>query len=121
MFLDHVQLEVLAGHGGAGATSFRREKFAEHGGPDGGDGGEGGSVFIKANRSLNTLNPFRSVRRYEAQRGQTGAGSMCHGSNGDSIVLDVPLGTQIRDTDTGELLLEMLVDGDKLCVARGGR
>jgi GTP-binding protein len=121
MFLDHLTLHLEAGHGGAGATSFRREKFAERGGPDGGDGGHGGSVSFRADRGLNTLNPYRNQRNFLAGRGQAGAGGLCHGSDGASIVLDVPPGTALRDAASGELLAELLEPGQTVCVARGGR
>jgi len=121
MFLDHITLHVEAGHGGAGAVSFRREKFAERGGPDGGDGGLGGSVYVQAKRSLNTLNPYRNQRSYAAGRGMQGEGSMKHGKDGADIVLEVPLGTVIKDAASGETLAELMDDGQKVCVARGGR
>ena len=121
MFLDHLTLHVEAGHGGPGASSFRREKFAEKGGPDGGDGGLGGSISIKADKGLNTLNPFRNQRNFIAGRGEAGAGGMCHGSDGANLVLDVPLGTVLRDASSGEFLAELLEDGQVVCVARGGR
>lgn len=121
MFLDHITLHVEAGHGGSGAVSFRREKFAERGGPDGGDGGLGGSVFVQANRALNTLNPYRNQRNYAAGRGLQGEGSMRHGKDGADVVLEVPLGTVIKDAASGEALAELLEDGEKVCVARGGR
>jgi GTP-binding protein len=121
MFLDHVTLHLEAGHGGAGAVSFRREKFAERGGPDGGDGGLGGSVFVRATRTLNTLNPFRSVRSFAAGRGGAGEGSLRHGRDGENVLLEVPLGTLIRDAASGEPLAELLEDGQQVCVVRGGR
>ena len=121
MFLDQVQLKVEAGHGGPGATHFRREKFAEKGGPDGGDGGCGGSVYVVANPSLNTLNIYRSVREYTAERGAPGEGGRRQGRDGVDVVLDVPLGTVLKDGDSGEVLAEVLSPGDKICVARGGR
>ncbi|WP_243384813.1 GTPase ObgE [Geothrix alkalitolerans] len=121
MFLDHVQLRVVAGHGGSGAMSFRREKFAPEGGPDGGDGGKGGSIFLRANRALNTLNPYRQKRDFAADRGRQGEGCMRHGKDGLDITLDVPLGTQVKDADTGEVLAELLAHGQDVCVARGGR
>lgn len=121
MFLDYVTLHLEAGHGGAGAASFRREKFAEHGGPDGGDGGLGGSIFVRATRVLNTLNPYRNIRTYAAGRGAPGEGSMCHGKDGHDIRLEVPLGTLIRDAQSGEVLAELLEDGQEVCLARGGR
>ncbi|WP_306590993.1 GTPase ObgE [Geothrix sp. 21YS21S-4] len=121
MFLDHVQLRVAAGHGGSGAMSFRREKFAPEGGPDGGDGGKGGSVFLRANRALNTLNPYRHKREFAADRGRQGEGSLRHGKDGVDILLEVPLGTLVKDGDTGEVLAELLEHGQDVCVARGGR
>ena len=121
MFLDHLTLHLEAGHGGRGAVSFRREKFAENGGPDGGDGGLGGSISIRADRGLNTLNPFRNQRNFTAGPGEAGAGALCHGSDGANLVLDVPLGTVLRDAASGELLAELLDPGQAVCVARGGR
>ena len=121
MFLDHLTLHVEAGHGGGGACTFRREKFAEKGGPDGGDGGLGGSISIRADKSLNTLNPFRNQRNFIAGRGENGAACMCHGSDGASLTLDVPLGTVLKDAESGEFLAELLEHGQVVCVARGGR
>lgn len=121
MFLDQVQISVAAGHGGPGSTHFRREKFAEMGGPDGGDGGEGGSILLKANRSLNTLNPYRSLRRFEAARGSAGEGNRRSGTAGGDITLEVPLGTLVKDAQTGEVLAELLEDGHGVRIARGGR
>jgi GTP-binding protein len=121
MFLDHLTLHVEAGHGGAGATSFRHEKFAEKGGPDGGDGGLGGSISFRADKGLNTLNPYRNQRQFSAGRGENGAGGLCHGSDGTSLVLDVPLGTVLKDAASGEFLAELLDPGQVVCVARGGR
>jgi GTP-binding protein len=121
MFLDHLNLHLEAGHGGAGATSFRREKFAEKGGPDGGDGGLGGSISFRADKGLNTLNPYRNQRAFAAGRGENGAGGMCHGSDGASLVLDVPPGTVLRDAASGEFLAELLEPDQMVCVARGGR
>ncbi len=121
MFLDHILLHVEAGHGGAGATSFRRDKLTEKGGPDGGDGGVGGSVVLRAQKALNTLNPYRHKREFAAGRGGNGEGAMKRGKDGESIVLEVPLGTVIRDLPSGEQLAELLEHGQTVCVARGGR
>jgi GTPase len=121
VFLDQVKLQVTAGHGGSGSVSFRREKFAEHGGPDGGDGGLGGSVLLRATRALNTLNPYRNSREFSAERGGNGAGSMKKGSDGADVVLLVPRGTVVREADSGEFLAELITDGQEACVARGGR
>jgi GTP-binding protein len=121
MFLDQVQLHVAAGHGGSGAMSFRREKFAPEGGPDGGDGGKGGSVFLRANKALNTLNPYRNKRDFAAERGRQGEGCLRHGKDGLDVILEVPLGTVVKDGETGEMLAELLSPGEDVCVARGGR
>jgi len=121
MFLDHLTLHLEAGHGGAGASSFRREKFAELGGPDGGNGGLGGSISIRANKALNTLNPYRNQRNFLAERGGNGAGGLCSGTDGADIVLDVPLGTVIKDALSGEMMAELLSHGEVVTVARGGR
>ena len=121
MFLDHILLHIEAGHGGAGTTSFRREKSAEMGGPDGGDGGVGGSIVMRANRALNTLNPFRHKRAFTAGLGANGEGCTRHGKDGENITLEVPLGTVIRDLPSGEQLAELLEHGQSVCVARGGR
>jgi GTP-binding protein len=101
--------------------SFRREKFAPEGGPDGGDGGKGGSISLRANRALNTLNPYRQKREFTAERGRQGEGCMRHGSDGVDILLEVPLGTVVKDGETGEVLAELLAHGEDVCVARGGR
>lgn len=101
--------------------SFRREKYIEMGGPDGGDGGDGGNVYLLSTRSLNTLNPYRHQRRFSAGRGMNGEGALRKGKNGKSLTLEVPMGTVIRDAASGELLAEMLEDGNKVCIARGGR
>ncbi|MFM8622753.1 MAG: GTPase ObgE [Holophagaceae bacterium] len=121
MFLDQIQIEVTAGHGGPGATSFRREKFAPQGGPDGGDGGEGGSVFIRGNRNLNTLNHYRNARKFSAESGHKGEGSMRSGKAGEDIYLDMPLGVVLVDKMTGNKVGEILSHGETLCVAVGGR
>jgi len=120
MFLDCLTLHLEAGHGGAGAVSFRHEKSAEYGGPDGGDGGKGGSISLRANRSLNTLNPFRNQRNFYAGRGAAGEGGIRHGSDGDSLILDVPLGTIVRDIASGMILAELLEPGMVTCLAKGG-
>ena len=101
--------------------SFRREKFAPEGGPDGGDGGKGGSVTLRANAALNTLNPYRHKREFVAEKGRQGEGCLRHGRDGVDILLEVPLGTLIKDSDTGEVLAELMSQGEEVCVARGGR
>ena len=101
-FIDEAKIEVAAGKGGNGATSFRREKFVPRGGPDGGDGGKGGSVWAEADENTNTLVEYRFVKRYQAKNGEKGHGSDRYGAGADDIVLKMPVGTLIRDLDTDE-------------------
>jgi GTP-binding protein len=112
---------VDAGTGGSGASSFRREKFVPMGGPDGGDGGRGGDVIVRADRNLTTLLDFTYRDHWKAERGDHGSGSNCSGRSGADVVLPVPPGTVIRDAESGELLGEVLDDGDTITVAKGGR
>jgi GTP-binding protein len=119
-FVDEVTIDVTAGNGGAGCASFRREKFIPFGGPDGGDGGRGGHVFALADRNLNTLIDFRYTRRHDARNGEAGRGTDQYGAAADDIVLRVPVGTIITDTETGERIAELLVDGEKIMIAKGG-
>ena len=121
MFLDHITLHLEAGHGGRGAATFRREKSVEMGGPDGGDGGMGGSIQVRANRALNTLNPFRNKLAWAAGPGAAGEACMRKGKDGVGVLLEVPLGTVLRDALSGEQLAELLEHGQQVCVARGGR
>ncbi|NUO38819.1 MAG: GTPase ObgE [Gemmatimonadaceae bacterium] len=121
MFIDRVIVRVAAGPGGSGISSFRREKFAPLGGPDGGDGGKGGDVIIRGDNNLATLLDFTYRDSWEAERGLHGSGSNKTGASGDDIVLPVPPGTIVRDHDTGEILGEVLESGDEFVVARGGR
>ncbi len=119
-FVDEAFIDVAAGDGGNGCSSFRREKFREFGGPDGGNGGRGGHVFALADPNLNTLVDFRYARRHEARRGQHGRGSDMFGAAGDDITLRMPVGTIISDADTGEVLHELLQPGQAVLVAKGG-
>jgi GTP-binding protein len=121
VFVDEVEIHVRAGDGGRGCVSFRREKFVPRGGPDGGDGGRGGSVILEADEGLGTLLDFRYRRHYTAPRGRHGEGSDRHGANGDDLVLRVPVGTTVRERDTGRLLGDLTRHGERLAVARGGR
>ena len=121
MFIDRVVVKVEAGTGGSGASSFRREKFVPMGGPDGGDGGRGGDVLVRGDSNLATLLDFTYRDFWQAERGEHGMGSNKTGRSGEGVVLPVPPGTVIRDADTGELLGEILEDGDEILVARGGR
>lgn len=119
-FVDEASINVIAGDGGNGHLSFRREKFIPRGGPDGGDGGRGGSVYLIGNEGLNTLADFRHSRRYEAERGQRGGGHNRTGASGNDLYVDVPLGTVIVDGDTDERIGEVTANGEQLMVARGG-
>ncbi len=119
-FVDEAFIDVAAGDGGNGCSSFRREKFREFGGPDGGNGGRGGHVFALADPNLNTLVDFRYARRHEARRGQHGMGSDMFGAACDDITLRMPVGTIISDADTGEVLHELLQPGQAVLVAKGG-
>jgi GTP-binding protein len=120
-FVDEATIRVIAGNGGHGALSFRREKFIERGGPDGGDGGHGGSVFLVADASINTLVDFRVARKHRAASGQTGAGRNKTGRSGEDLEVRVPCGTVIHDIDTGELIGDLTEAGERLKVVEGGR
>jgi GTP-binding protein len=119
-FVDEAVIDVAAGHGGAGCVSFRREKFIPFGGPNGGDGGRGGSVWAIADRNINTLIDYRYARRHEARNGEPGRGSDQFGAAGADVELRMPVGTIVRDADTGEALLELLEHGQRALLAKGG-
>ena len=119
-FVDEATIDVVAGNGGNGCMSFRREKFIPFGGPNGGDGGRGGSVWALADRNLNTLIDFRYARRHEAKNGEHGRGSDQYGAAADDIVLRMPVGTIISDADTGEQIAELLEHDQKVLLAKGG-
>jgi GTP-binding protein len=121
MFIDRAVVHVLAGAGGAGASSFRREKFVPKGGPDGGEGGSGGSVYVRADTNLATLLDYRYRTHWRAERGQHGKGKNMTGRSGVDLYLPVPAGTVLRDATTGELVGEVVQSGDTVLVARGGR
>ena len=120
-FLDQVKIYVKAGDGGDGSPSFRREKFIEFGGPDGGDGGKGGSVIFKAERNLNTLIDFRYQQHHKAKRGDNGSGQNRTGKSGDDLILNVPLGTQVFEEDNKTLIYDFEKVGDEFVVAKGGK
>lgn len=120
-FVDEARLRVQAGSGGRGSTSFRREKFVPFGGPDGGDGGDGGSVYLRAVEGINTLADFRIERLFKAQHGEPGSARDCFGRGGEDLVIVVPVGTIVRDAETGEELGDLAREGDTLLVARGGK
>lgn len=120
-FVDEATIRVQAGNGGHGCLSFRREKYVERGGPDGGDGGDGGSVYLVADTAVNTLADFRVARKFRAESGQGGAGRNMTGRSGEDLDIHVPRGTVVRDIDTGELLADLTNDGERQMVAQGGR
>jgi GTP-binding protein len=119
-FIDESRIEVFAGNGGNGAASFRREKYIEKGGPDGGDGGRGGSVYAQADRNINTLVDYRFARMHRAKNGESGRGSDCYGKGAEDIVLRMPVGTVITDINSGEVIADLTHDGEKVLLAQGG-
>lgn len=120
-FVDEATIRVQAGNGGHGCLSFRREKYVERGGPDGGDGGNGGSVYLVADASLNTLADFRVARRFKAKGGEGGAGQNRTGASADDLEVMIPCGTVVHDVDTGELICDLTQPGQRQKVAEGGR
>lgn len=120
-FIDQATIRVKAGDGGRGCVAFRREKFVPKGGPSGGDGGAGGSVTITASRRLNTLYHLQFQREWKAGRGEHGMGSNCSGQHGADVVIELPIGSVVRDRDSGELIADLLEDGQQVVVAKGGR
>ena len=120
-FLDQVKIYVKAGNGGDGSPSFRREKFIEFGGPDGGDGGKGGSVILRAERNLNTLVDYRFQQHHKAKRGENGSGQNRTGKNGEDLVLKVPLGTQVFEEDNKTLIFDFMNIEERFIVASGGK
>jgi len=121
MFYDYARIFVKGGDGGNGVVSFRREKYVPEGGPNGGDGGKGGDVMMVVNSGLSTLVDFRYRRHYKAERGEHGQGKNMHGGNGENLVIQVPPGTVVRDADTRELIADLVADGQRAVMARGGR
>jgi GTP-binding protein len=121
MFKDHATIRVKAGDGGHGCIAFRREKFVPKGGPSGGDGGAGGSVWIVASQRMNTLYHLQFQREWKAGRGEHGMGSNCSGQHGSEVIIELPVGSEIRDKLSGELVADLTVDGEKVLVAKGGR
>jgi len=119
-FIDEATIEVRAGDGGNGCVSFRREKYIPHGGPDGGDGGDGGSVYLEADSCINTLIDFRHARKFIAEPGVKGQGRNCTGKSGEDLVVKVPVGTIVHEDETGELIGDLVRNGQRLLVARGG-
>ncbi|MBD8496297.1 Obg family GTPase CgtA [Pseudomonas syringae] len=119
-FVDEVSIRVKAGDGGNGCMSFRREKFIENGGPNGGDGGDGGSVYMVADENLNTLVDYRYTRHFDAQRGSNGGSTDCTGAKGEDMILRVPVGTTVIDAGTQEIIGDLTKAGQRLMVAQGG-
>ncbi|NTW53110.1 MAG: GTPase ObgE [Chlorobiaceae bacterium] len=120
-FIDSAKITVHAGDGGKGSVSFRREKYVPKGGPDGGDGGRGGHVYLRANRQLATLLDFKYKKSYIADRGVHGMGARKTGRDGGDIVVGVPCGTVVRNAETGEVMCDMIEDGQEVMIAKGGR
>ena len=120
-FLDQVKIYIKAGNGGDGSPSFRREKFIEFGGPDGGDGGNGGSVILYSERNLNTLIDYRYQQHHKAQRGENGAGQNRTGKSGDDLILKVPIGTQVFEEDNKTLIYDFKKENEKFVAAAGGK
>ena len=121
MFYDHTKIYVKAGDGGDGSIHFRREKFVPYGGPDGGDGGRGGSIYMEADSKLNTLIDFRYNQHFKASSGGAGARQKKHGTKGEDLLLRVPCGTVLRDAETNQLVADLVDDGQRVMIARGGR
>ena len=121
MFIDQATIRVKAGDCGRGCVAFRREKFVPKGGPSGGDGGAGGSVYIVATRRLNTLYQLQFHKDWRAGRGQHGMGSNCSGHAGDDVTIELPVGSVVRDAHTGEVIADLVEDGQKITIAKGGR
>ena len=120
-FVDEVEIHVVGGHGGRGCVAFRREKYVPFGGPSGGNGGPGGDIYLVADRNLNTLVHFKKRVHFKAERGGRGSGQNQQGKTGEDRLVPVPPGTVIYDADTGELLADLVEDGQRVLLARGGR
>ncbi len=120
-FIDEAKIQVIAGKGGDGSASFRREKYIPKGGPDGGDGGRGGSIYAVADCNINTLVEFRYTRIFKAQKGENGRGAQCYGKGGEDLTIRVPVGTVFTDIDSGEVVADLAENGQEVCLARGGK
>lgn len=121
MFIDRARIFVQSGKGGDGMSSFRHEKFVPKGGPNGGDGGQGGNVVLVADRNVNTLVDFRFRRLFKAKPGGKGEGSNKYGRNAEDLLITVPLGTIVKDEETGQVMADLSRDGQRAIVAKGGR
>ena len=120
MFVDYTQVELTAGNGGQGCVSFRREKYIPKGGPNGGNGGQGGNIIARSDTNLHTLQDIRYSRIYKAKNGTAGSSSMKTGKNGEDIFIHVPLGTLIKDMDTGEVVAELIAKEEEVVICKGG-
>ncbi|HEX6734729.1 MAG TPA: GTPase ObgE, partial [Azonexus sp.] len=120
-FIDEAKIYVKAGDGGNGAATFRREKYIPMGGPNGGDGGRGGSIYVVADRNINTLVDYRYTRKFIGKRGENGGGADQYGAGGDDIVLRMPVGTVIYNQNTDDILADLAEDGQKVLIAKGGK
>ena len=121
MFTDYTKIIIKAGNGGNGAISFRREKYVAAGGPDGGDGGKGGDVYFKVDKDKNTLIDFRYNKKYKAENGENGGASKCSGKSGEDIIIGVPIGTVIKDFETGKVIADLSEPNQKELILKGGR
>ncbi len=121
MFFDEVKIYINGGDGGNGAVAFRREKYVPFGGPSGGDGGHGGNIIIQADSNLNTLLDYKYKRHYRAKRGEHGGGNNKRGRNASDLILKVPVGTIVKDANTGDIIADLVKHGDEVIAARGGR
>ncbi|MCQ2146096.1 MAG: GTPase ObgE [Bacteroidales bacterium] len=120
-FIDYVKIFCASGHGGAGSMHLHRAKYVPKGGPDGGDGGRGGHIILKANKQFWTLIHLKYRKHVKAEDGQKGGAALCRGKNGEDIILEVPVGTVVKDVETGEVIFELIEDGDQKILCQGGR
>src|SRR5260221_6498308 len=121
MFIDEATIRVLAGHGGSGCVAFRREKYVPKGGPSGGGGGVGGSVWVVATSRLNSLYHLQHLREWKGGRGQHGMGSNCSGHDAEDVTIELPVGSVVREKESGALVADLTTDGERIRVATGGR
>ncbi|MCX7738431.1 MAG: GTPase ObgE [Hydrogenothermaceae bacterium] len=121
MFIDKAKIFLKAGDGGNGCVAFHREKFVPMGGPSGGDGGKGGDIILLADKDLHTLMDFKYKRHYKAQRGQNGQGGNKKGKDGEDLIIKIPVGTVVKDAQTGEIIADLVEDGQRVVVAKGGK
>jgi len=121
MFVDYVKIVIKSGDGGNGAATFRREKYVPAGGPDGGDGGNGGDIYFEADKSVNTLIDFRYTKKFKAENGENGSGSNCYGKRGKDLYIKVPVGTVLKDSETGKIIIDISEENKKELILKGGK